>query len=278
MSTFSIYVTYWENDLHAQITDMIEKEVVKEGVRVILAFASFNFISSQYIPGFGNVTMDDVKNVVNMVHSVQAYISLSIGGATYPLNGSDLYTEPELLAENIAGLIANAGFDGIDFDIEDSYQVVPANFATTAATIITTLRELQPNLTITLTTPAQAWGAGMYQQTLLNLTMDTISAWQPMEYDFLISPDSDYITQIQYDIHYYMTQWNLPADKIILGLMCGVDDEDHVLTLKNALDMTAVAQTEELQGVMMWEVARDAEGCEGNAPYAYSLGIQAELA
>jgi hypothetical protein len=64
MSTFSIYVTYWENDLHSQITDMIDKEVIKEGVRVILAFASFNFISTQYIPGFGNETMDYVKNVI----------------------------------------------------------------------------------------------------------------------------------------------------------------------------------------------------------------------
>lgn len=277
MSTFSVYVTYWESDLHAQITDMIDNEVIKEGVRVILAFASFNFISSQYIPGFGNVTMDDVKNVINMVHEVGAHISLSIGGATYPLYGSDLYTEPELLAENIAGLLENAGFDGVDFDIEDSYNVVPANFATTAATIITTLRELQPDLNITLTTPAQAWSAEMYQRTLLNLTIESLTAWQPMEYDILINQGSDYTTQIQYDINYYMTEWNVPADKIILGLMCGPDDEDHVLTLKNALDMATFAQTEELQGIMLWEAAIDARGCLGNAPYAYSLGIQAEL-
>lgn len=277
MSTFSVYVTYWESDLHAQITDMIDNEVIKEGVRVILAFASFNFISSQYIPGFGNVTMDDVKNVINMVHEVGAEISLSIGGATYPLYGSDLYAAPDTLAENISGLLENAGFDGVDFDIEDSYNVVPANFATTAATIITTLRELQPDLNITLTTPAQAWSADMYQRTLLNLTIDSLTAWQPMEYDLLINQGSDYTTQIQYDINYYMTEWNVPADKIILGLMCGPDDEDHVLTLKNALDMTTFAQTEELQGIMLWEGAIDARGCLGNAPYAYSLGIQAEL-
>lgn len=277
MSTFSVYVTYWESDLHAQITDMIDNDVIKEGVRVILAFASFNFISSQYIPGFGNVTMDDVKNVINMVHEAGAEISLSIGGATYPLYGSDLYTEPEVLAENISGLLENAGFDGVDFDIEDAYNVVPANFATTAATIITTLRELQPDLNITLTTPAQAWSAEMYQRTLLNLTIDSLTAWQPMEYDLWINQGSDYTTQIQYDINYYMTEWNVPADKIILGLMCGPDDEEHVLTLKNALDMTTFAQTEELQGIMLWEAAIDARGCLGNAPYAYSLGIQAEL-
>ena len=276
MSTFSVYVTYWESDLHAQITDMIDNDVIKEGVRVILAFASFNFISSQYIPGFGNVTMDDVKNVINMVHEVGAEISLSIGGATYPLYGSDLYAAPDTLAENISGLLENAGFDGVDFDIEDSYNVVPANFATTAATIITTLRELQPDLNITLTTPAQAWSADMYQRTLLNLTIDSLTAWQPMEYDLLINQGSDYTTQIQYDINYYMTQWNVPADKIILGLMCGPDDEDHVLTLKNALDMTTFAQIEELQGIMLWEAAIDARGCLGNAPYAYSMGIQAD--
>jgi len=139
------------------------------------------------------------------------------------------------------------------------------------------LRELQPDVTITLTTPAQAWEADMYQSSLLNLTMDVISAWQPMEYDLWISPDLDYTAQIQYDINYYMTQWNVPADKMILGLMCGADDEGHVLTLKNALDMTTFAETEELQGVMIWDVGIDARGCLGNAPYAYSLGIQAEL-
>jgi len=277
MSTFSVYVTYWDNDLQTQITDMIDKGVIKKGMRVILAFASFNFISSQYIPGFGSVTMDEVRDTIQLIHSVNAYISLSIGGATYPLFGSDLYADPDTLAENISGLITNVGFDGVDFDIEDSYTNVPTNFATTAATLINMTRKLNPSLYITLTTPAQAWSAEMYQKTLLNYTISALSAWQPMEYDLWINQGSDYSSQIQADIDYYVTEWSIPVDKIILGLMCGPDDENHVLTLKDALTMATYAQTEYLKGVMMWDAGIDAHGCAGNAPYAYSLGIQAEL-
>lgn len=277
MTTFSIYVTYWGDDLQSQITDMIDNNVIKKGMRVILAFASFNFISSQYIPGFGSVTMDEVRAVVQLVHSANAYISLSIGGATYPLYNSDLYADPDTLAENISGLLANVGFDGVDFDIEDSYTVVPTNFATTAATLINMTRKLNPSMYITLTTPAQAWGVEMYQKTLLNFTISALSAWQPMEYDLWINQSLDYPTQIQADIDYYITEWNIPVDKIILGLMCGPDDENHVLTLNDALTMATYAQTKYLKGVMMWDAMIDGDGCIGNAPYAYSLGIQAEL-
>lgn len=278
MTTFSIYViTYWGDDLQAQITDMIDNNVIKKGMRVILAFASFNFISSQYIPGFGSVTMDEVRAVVQLVHSMNAYISLSIGGATYSLYNSDLYADPDTLAENISGLLANVGFDGVDFNIEDSYTDVPTNFATTAATLINMTRKLNPSMYITLTTPAQAWGAEMYQKTLLNFTISALSAWQPMEYDLWINQSFDYPTQIQADIDYYITEWSIPVDKIIVCLMCGSDYENHVLTLNDALTMTTYAQTKYLKGVMMWDAMIDGDGCIGNAPYAYSLGIQAEL-
>ena len=275
--SFSVYVTYWDNDPYDQIGDMIQKGVIKAKTRVILAFASFNFVSVQYIPGFGTITMQEVKEIVDLVHSVDASISLSIGGATYPLYNSDMYQYPGELAENINGVLQQLGFDGVDFDIEDSAATVPADFATTAASLINSLRSINPSMYISLTTPAQAWSSTMYQRELINLTIGNLDAWQPMEYDLWIDKSSTYAEQIQWDITYYITNWSVPTDKIVLGVMCGPDDENHVLTLQDALNVTEYAQQTILKGVMIWDANIDGRGCGGNAPYAYSMGIQTVL-
>ena len=49
------------------------------------------------------------------------------------------------------------------------------------------------------------------------------------------------------------------------------------LTLQYALDLTMFAKSKGLQGVMTWDANIDSTGVDGNAPYAYSLGIQATL-
>uniref|UniRef100_A0A6C0KXI2 GH18 domain-containing protein n=1 Tax=viral metagenome TaxID=1070528 RepID=A0A6C0KXI2_9ZZZZ len=271
---FTTYVTSWGTDPVSQVKDMIAKGALKFGCRVTLAFASFNFDSATYIPGLTNMTMDSVKNFVSTVHGAGGLASLSIGGATYPLSGSDLYNSPGFLASNINTVLTACGFDGVDFDIEDSYSAVPANFATTAASLINTLRSLNPGLYISLTTPAQAWAAGMYQQNLLNLTVGNLDCWQPMEYDLWIDSAHTYSEQIQWDVDYYMKNWGVAGSKIVLGLMPGPDDMSHVLSLQDALNLTSYAKGLGLQGVMTWDLNIDAAGVAGNAPYAYTMGLQ----
>ena len=283
--SFSVYITYWDNDPLDQLQEMIEKSVVTSNTRIILAFASFNFISSHYIPGFRSVTMDNVKNIISLVHSVNAKISLSIGGIN-PLTGSDLYAYPEELAENISGVLNLYEFDGVDIDIEES--TVPTNFAITAACIINTLRSLNPSMYITLTTAAQAWNIaqeyaeghvpnqGHYQQDLLNMTIESIDAWQPMEYDLWIGQET-YAKQIEWDIEYYQKTWSISPEKIILGLMGGQNDTDQVLSLQDAMHLTTFAKQQGLKGVMLWDANIDSKGCAGNGPYAYSMGVKALL-
>lgn len=275
--TYTTYVTTWNNDPFNQIDDMISRNVVQANTRIILAFASFNFSATTYIPGFGNISMDEVKDIVDLVHEQNAKISLSIGGATYPFYGSDLYDSPGELASNINTVLNICGFDGVDFDIEDSYLNVPSNFANQAGSLINTLKSLNNNLYITLTTPAQAWAMGCYQQQLLNLTFGNLSAWQPMEYDLWIDSSSDYYNQIQYDINFYINSWSVNPCKIILGLMPGKDDMGRDLTLQNALNLTSFALDKNLMGVMTWDANIDGNGVDGNAPYAYSMGIQSLL-
>jgi len=275
--SYSTYITTWDKNPLDQIQDMLNNNVIKPETRVILAFASFNFASSDYIPGLGKMTLDDVIKVTNLVHSNKGKISLSIGGATYPFFGSDLYNQPGLLAYNINVILKKCGFDGVDFDVEDNSNNVPSDFINNAASLINTLRSYNNNLNITLTTAAQAWGSNNYQQNLINLTIGNINAWQPMEYDLWIDPTLDYINQIQYDIEFYINTWNVNPNKIILGLMPGKDDSKNNLTLQSALELTTFAKSKGLQGVMTWDANFDAGGIDGNAKYAYSLGIESTL-
>jgi chitinase len=256
---------------------MINNGALKTNCRIVLAFASFNFDSTTYVPGIQNMTMTDIQNFTKLAHANGAKVSLSIGGATYQFATSDLYSRPGDLAQNINTVLMSCGFDGVDFDIEDNYNIVPADFANQAASLINTLRSLNPTLYITLTTPCQAWSQGMYQQQLLNLTIGNINAWQPMEYDLWIDPSNNYESQIQWDINYYLTTWNVSPSKIILGLMPGNDDMGHTLSLQSALNLTTFAQSKNLQGVMTWDANLDSKGQDGNAPYAYLMGIQSQL-
>jgi len=275
--SFTTYVESWSNP-SAIIQQMIANKALTVNNRIILAFASFNFTSSDYIPGLENMTLVDVQNLVNLVHSQNAKISLSLGGATYPFAGSDLYSNPGNLASNLNQILIKCGFDGVDFDIEDNYSSVPSDFANQAAFVIIALRSLNPTINITLTTPCQAWSANMYQQALLELTLDTIDAWQSMEYDLWIAPSTTYVDQIKWDMNYYLTNWDIPPKKIILGLMPGNDDMGHNLTLQDALSLTDFAKSQNLQGIMTWDANLDAKGQDGNAPYAYLMGIQSQLA
>jgi chitinase len=275
--SYTTYVTTWGTDPLVQIQDMINKSVLVNNTRIILAFASFNFTSTDYIPGFGSISMSEVQQITNLVHSHGGKISLSIGGATYPFYGSDLYSSPGNLANNINQVIIKCGFDGADFDIEDYFGNVPSDFSNQAASLLNTLRNLNNGLYITLTTAAQAWSAGCYQQQLLNLTIGSINAWQPMEYDIWIQSGYSYTDQIQYDINFYMTNWGVNPSKIILGLMPGKDDMSRDLTLQDALNCTSFALQKGLKGVMTWDANIDSTGVDGNAPYAYSMGIQSML-
>jgi chitinase len=277
-NSYTTYVTTWGTNPLDQVKDMTNKSVLQSNTRIVLAFASFNFESTSYIPGInGGITISDIQTIVNYVHSVGSNISLSIGGATYPFTGSSLYNRPGDLANNINQVLSICGFDGVDFDIEDYYENVPSNFANQTASLINTLRSLNSNLYITLTTPAQAWSAGCYQQNLLNLTIGNINAWQPMEYDLWIQNGSSYYDQIQWDINYYLETWSVAPNKIILGLMPGSDDISHDLSLQDALNLTSMSKNSGLQGIMTWDANIDSTGPDGNAPYAYSLGIQSIL-
>jgi chitinase len=274
--SLTTYITTWGNDPLYQVQDMFNKGALQSTTRIVLAFASFNFSSTTYIPGF-NITIDETKQIVSFVHSKGAKISLSVGGATYPFYGSDLYSRPGDLAQNINTILNNCGFDGVDFDIEDSSANVPSNFAAQAASLINTLKSINPNLYISLTTAAQAWAITCYQQQLINLTIGNLNAWQPMEYDLWIASGSSYYDQIIEDVDFYINTWGVQPDKIVLGLMPGSDDMGRDLTLQDALNITDWALSVGIYNIMTWNANIDSTGIDGNSPYAFSMGIQSMI-
>ena len=274
--SFTTYLESWNQTKPIDVVNsMISAGALTSNCRLVLAFASFNFTAPDYIPGLQNMSLSDVQTLTNLVHSRGARISLSIGGATYPFANSNLYSRPGDLASNINKVLTMCGFDGVDFDIEDNYNNVPANFANQAASLINTLRSINKGLYISLTTPAQAWAPAMYQKSLLNMTIGNINAWQPMEYDLWM--ETNYVDQIKYDINYYVQTWSVSPNKIILGLMPGADDMGHNLSLQDALNLTNYSHSTGLQGVMIWDSNLDAAGRDGNAPFAYTMGIQSQI-
>ena len=108
--SYSTYITSWDKNPYDQVQDMLKNNVIKPNTRIILAFASFNFSSTTYIPGLNNISIDDLIKLTSLVHSNNGKISLSIGGATYPFYNSDLYSKPGDLANNINVMLNKCNF------------------------------------------------------------------------------------------------------------------------------------------------------------------------
>ena len=49
--SYSTYFTTWDKNPYDEVQELISTSVLKSNTRLILAFASFNFDSTSYIPG-----------------------------------------------------------------------------------------------------------------------------------------------------------------------------------------------------------------------------------
>ncbi len=275
---YTTYITTWGKDPVAQVQDMINNGAIQPNTMIDVAFASYNWDPNNpnIIPGMQTLSGSELQQVVQLIHGAGAKASLSIGGATadYDYYGSTMYGQTLNTATYINNAIKNYGFDAIDFDVEDPAGSMPADFATQQAAVINTLRSLNPNVSINLTIPGQAWGDDDYQKDLLDLTIGNLDTFTPMEYDLWIAQGNTYVQQIQSDISYYLNTWKVPADKMILGLMPGPNDLSQDLTLAAATQLAQFAVQQGLGGVMTWDADNDGEGVDGKAPYAYTNGIE----
>lgn len=278
---YTTYITTWGPNPVAQVQSMISNGAINSNTMVDISFASYNWDPNNpgIIPGLQGVNSSDLKQIVDLIHKAGGKVSLSVGGANSAYNyyGSTMYGQPWLVATYLNQAIQNYGLDGVDFDVEGNASLMPADFANQQAQVINTLRSLNSSVYISLTLPAQAWGTKDYQQQLLNLTIGNIDTFAPMEYDLWVDPAHSYAQQVQWDINYYITNWKIPPDKITLGLMPGPDDMNRNLSLQDAIDLAKWAKSQGLYGVMTWDADNDAQGVDGNQPYAYTRGIESVL-
>ena len=68
--SYSTYITSWDKNPYVQVQDMLNNNVIKPNTRIILAFASFNFSSTTYIPGLNNLSIDICENnLIDLVNN-----------------------------------------------------------------------------------------------------------------------------------------------------------------------------------------------------------------
>ena len=252
---YTTYIESWDANPVAQVQAMINNGTINKDTMIDIAFGSYNWDSGNpgRIPGLENLTKDQLKQIVKLIHNAGGKVSLSIGGANpaYNYYGSKMYGQPWATAKYINHAVTDCGIDGVDFDVEGESSKMPADFATEQAKVINTLRGMNSSLFISLTLTGKAFGSGYYQKDLLNLTKASIDSFAPMEYNFDIDSNKTYVQQIEADIMKYIEEWDVPPSKITLGLMPGPDDYRHNnLTLNDAKELTQFAIKQGLKGIM----------------------------
>ena len=284
--SFSIYLNSSDKNPSDQINDLMKNYILNSNTRIILGFANFNITDSDTIPGIDNMSADDIKNLVTLVHNSYPNtkdipkISLSIGGNNLFTN-SELYSKPTELADNINKLLIKHNFDGVDFNIGNP-SPVPSDFINNTSSLINTLRSINKDLNITLTTGAQAWVPDNYEKYLIRQTIDNINAWQVMEHDLDIFSYENYFEQIRYDVNYYINTWRINPNKIIVIIKpgidnTGIDNDKHNLSLSDALSVTKLVKDTLSQGMGIWTSFIDSKVCDGNDPNTYSTEIKTLL-
>lgn len=298
-----IYETYlesWDSQWNAAMTGLppipSTSATRYDSVTLNIAFASYTFPGLNGVQ-FSNPTAD-THTVIDFVHSQNGKVKVSYGGASYAGPNyfiSQTFGWPNNIPNLVTGVtdvVTTYGFDGVDFDIEDSLPTgtQPQEFADQLFSFLLGVRNALPNKIISLTIPGQAWGT--YWKILAQHVADAgiVDYINFMEYDIWIGTPT-YQSQIQADIATYTSPtgtfpapnyavgWGIPAKLIQLGLMPGNDDTRQFLSVSASEDLTRFAIANGLFGVMTWDLDRDAgtdpiPSLGGATPYQYSNAIR----
>lgn len=240
---------YWESWNSTETPQTI----VNMHVDIIdIAFANFAATGTHtYAISGVEASPSALAQLVSAVHAAGKKVKLSIGGATYPISGQ-LVTPQDAtgMAEAIAAYVHQNNLDGVDFDIED---YPAANLQ--IALIQQTRQLLGPNAVISYTPKTPAALTAPYNQVIQG-AHQYLSYISFMAYDY--GPGYTY----QQDVTNLLA-FNVPASKIVIGLMPGYDD---VGVMTNISDIAAAANyvvAHGLGGIMFWDLNRDHENVTG---------------
>jgi len=248
-SNTALIESYWESWNSADSVSSI----VNMHVNIIdIAFANFTTTGTHtFVVAGEQSTPQALAQLVSLAHAAGKKVKISIGGATYPI-APQLQTTQDAagMAQAIATYVQQNNLDGVDFDIED----YPAP-ALQIALIQDTRTLLGNNALISYTPKSPASTTFPYDQVIQG-AYPYLSAILIMAYDY--APGYTY----QQDVS-NLIKMGVPASKISVGLMPGMDDVGVETSLANITTAAQFVEQSGLQGLMFWDLNRDLENQTG---------------
>jgi len=239
---------YWES---WNSIDSIPTIVGMESNVITVAFVTFQALSSNTFNITGlDCTQQQLAQLVSSAHSAGKKVKISVGGATYGF--SPFLTSVQAadgMAQAVAAFVTGNSLDGCDFDIED----YPA--ANLQIALLQYVRSYLPNSLISYTPKAPASTTQPYAQVIQgaysNLTSISIMAYDAYQgYSY------------KQDIAALISM-GIPANKIVIGLMPGRDDIGGETTLQDVIIAANYVMSQNLAGLMIWDLNRDHENLTG---------------
>jgi hypothetical protein len=246
-STF-IIDSYWESWNSQDSIDAI----VNMKVDVInISFANFTTIGThQYQIAGVEADQAHIQQLVNAAHALNKKVKIAVGGATYPLQ-YQLQTDADAvgMAQAIATYVTNNNLDGVDFDIED--YPTPA----LQISLLKNTRLLLPNKLISYTPKSPASTTYPYDEVITG-GYQYIDYLSIMAYDY--APGYRYQDDVQ-----ALIAMGVPASKIVVGLMPGMDDVGVMTSLADITTAAQFIKANNLKGIMFWDLNRDLDNVTG---------------
>jgi hypothetical protein len=241
--------SYWESWNSADSISAI----VNMHVDIInVAFANFATTGTHtYAIAGVECTPAALAQLVTLAHSAGKKVKIAVGGATYPLSFQLQTTQDAIgMAQAIALYVQQNNLDGVDFDIED----YPAP-ALQVALLQNTRQLLGNNALISYTPKSPAATTFPYDQ-VIHDGHQYVDAILIMAYDY--APGYSYQQDAQ-----ALIAMGVPASKISIGLMPGLDDVGVTTTLAYITTAAQYIKQNGLKGIMFWDLNRDLENLTG---------------
>jgi len=239
---------YWES---WNSEDSIPTIVGMDSNVITVAFVTFLVTGDNTFNITGlDCSEQQLQQMISDAHSAGKKVKISVGGATYGLGGFLTSVQAaEGMAVAVAQFVNANGLDGADFDIED----YPA--ANLQIALLQSVRMNLPNALISYTPKAPASTtqpyAAVIQGAYENLTSISI-----MAYDAYAG--YSYKTDVA-----GLMQMGVPSSKIVVGLMPGRDDIGGETTLQDIVIAAQYIMSNDLAGMMLWDLNRDHEDLTG---------------
>ncbi|MCH9609680.1 MAG: hypothetical protein S4CHLAM45_00690 [Chlamydiales bacterium] len=237
-----IVESYWESwDSEIPIETIVE---MKSDV-INIAFGTFEPDGEGYRVTGVEASEEDLSKLVDLAHQEEKKVKLSVGGATYGLSGI-LKTgeDAKEMALALHDYVKSHNLDGVDFDIED-YPKAELQTHLIAHTRVL----LGEDALITYTPKAPSSTTLPYREVIEQSYAD-LDGINIMAYDAYSGYSYKDDAKGLYDL-------GVPRDKIVIGLMPGLDDIGEMTSLKQVKEAAEYVVKEGLGGIMIWDLNRD---------------------